>query len=299
MNAPIPNSSSSPLDSSALAILIVDDSDTGRKLQRITLEAEGFSIVEARDGVEALLVLERQAVRAIISDVLMPRMDGFELCRRVRQDARFRNLPFFIYTATYNSPSDAKMAVLVGADKYLVKPAPTPMLINAVNELLADPKFQTDRHVQPPEELVVMREYNAVLVRKLEERNQDLERTQAELLRSHHKLQLQADELGRLNEGLEKRVTERTADLEMRNGELSDALARVNELSGLLPICSHCKKIRDDKNYWHSVENYISKHSAARFSHGYCPQCYETIVKPQIEAVKQQAEKQARHEREL
>ena len=55
--------------------------------------------------------------------------------------------------------------------------------------------------------------------------------------------------------------------------ELTDALNRVKQLQGLLPICAYCKKIRDDKNYWHKVENYIGSHADVRFSHGVCPEC--------------------------
>lgn len=56
-------------------------------------------------------------------------------------------------------------------------------------------------------------------------------------------------------------------------GELKEALAHVRTLSGLLPICAACKKIRDDKGYWHQVEQYISEHTDASFSHGICPDC--------------------------
>ena len=55
--------------------------------------------------------------------------------------------------------------------------------------------------------------------------------------------------------------------------ELKDALAQVKTLRGLLPICSHCKKIRDDTGYWNQIESYIHKHSDAEFSHGICPEC--------------------------
>ena len=55
--------------------------------------------------------------------------------------------------------------------------------------------------------------------------------------------------------------------------ELKEALANIKTLSGLLPICSHCKKIRDDKGYWNKIEGYIQKHSTAQFSHGICPEC--------------------------
>jgi|SRR5581483_2577261 len=68
--------------------------------------------------------------------------------------------------------------------------------------------------------------------------------------------------------------------------DLQDALARVKQLQGLLPICSYCKRIRDDRNYWHQLEAYLSEHSSAVFSHGMCPDCYEKIVKPEIEQAK-------------
>jgi CheY-like chemotaxis protein len=70
-------------------------------------------------------------------------------------------------------------------------------------------------------------------------------------------------------------------ELAARVRELEDALARVNQLQGLLPICSYCKSIRDDQNYWHQVESYVKSHSGADFSHGVCPGCWEKVVKPQ------------------
>jgi DNA-binding response OmpR family regulator len=64
--------------------------------------------------------------------------------------------------------------------------------------------------------------------------------------------------------------------------ELEDALKRVKQLQGLLPICSYCKKIRNDRNYWEQVDAYITSHSEAQFSHGVCPDCYEIHLKPQL-----------------
>ena len=75
-----------------------------------------------------------------------------------------------------------------------------------------------------------------------------------------------------------ERVLKLQEELRRRVGELEQALAQVKQLRGLLPICAHCKKIRDDKNYWHSVENYIADHSAAEFTHGICPICLEQEI---------------------
>jgi CheY-like chemotaxis protein len=76
--------------------------------------------------------------------------------------------------------------------------------------------------------------------------------------------------------GLQERLADRVAELE-------EALSKVKQLSGLLPICSYCKKIRGDQNYWERVESYITDHTDAKFSHGICPECYETVI-AQIDA---------------
>ena len=86
-------------------ILIVDDIETNRKLLRVTLEEEGHTTLEASDGVEALQILDRETVDAIISDILMPNMDGFRLCHELRQRDSLKHLPLIIYTSTYTSPS--------------------------------------------------------------------------------------------------------------------------------------------------------------------------------------------------
>ncbi len=89
------------------------------------------------------------------------------------------------------------------------------------------------------------------------------------------------DELqARVNVGLrmvalQQRLAERVAELE-------EALRRVKQLQGLLPICCYCKCIRNDDNYWQRVEEYIGEHSDAQFSHGICPKCFDTVVKSQL-----------------
>ena len=72
------------------------------------------------------------------------------------------------------------------------------------------------------------------------------------------------------------------AELAARVSELEDALTREKQLQGLLPICTYCKSIRDDKNYWQQVETYVRSHSDAEFSHSVCPGCWEKVVKPQF-----------------
>jgi len=79
------------------------------------------------------------------------------------------------------------------------------------------------------------------------------------------------------------RMVELQRSLASRVSELEQALARVKLLHGLLPICSYCKKIRDDKNYWQQVDAYVAEHSEAQFSHSICPDCYEKVIKPELQ----------------
>ena len=74
-----------------------------------------------------------------------------------------------------------------------------------------------------------------------------------------------------------QRVLRLQETLAQRVRELETALTQVTHLQGLLPICSYCKKIRDDKNYWQQVDVYVSQHSGAQFSHGICPDCYRKV----------------------
>ena len=161
-------------------LLIVDDHPTNLKLLRAQLEAEDHAVVEAHDGVDALALLERQRVDGVISDILMPRMDGYRLCYEIRKHARLRDLPVIIYTSTYTSPSDEKLALDMGADKYLKKPASVETLVAALHEVIAMP------HAAPRpkalQEVDVLKEYSERLVFKLEEKNMRLQSLSRRLL---------------------------------------------------------------------------------------------------------------------
>jgi len=85
-----------------------------------------------------------------------------------------------------------------------------------------------------------------------------------------------------------RRIIELEKDLSAKIESLEEALNHVKKLQGLLPICSYCKKVRDDNNYWHQVEEYVTQFSDARFSHGICPDCYEKYAKADLEEFKKQ-----------
>lgn len=95
------------------------------------------------------------------------------------------------------------------------------------------------------------------------------------------------DTYGRTIYSVARDITERKRADEERDRlvqELRTALAEVKTLRAILPICSYCKKIRDDENYWQSVEAYISRHTNATFSHGICPACFEREVEPELDS---------------
>ncbi len=177
------------------AILIVDDAPANRRLLRAVLEAGQFRVVDAADGVEALSILDQQPVQAIISDVLMPNMDGFRLCLEVRKHGQHATLPFIIYTSTYNSPSDRKLALDAGADDYIVKPASTAQLLAAIDRARARAAARQGRPVPVGDEVDVIKQYNAALVAKLEERNEELQHKNHELRASEERFRQLAENI--------------------------------------------------------------------------------------------------------
>jgi PleD family two-component response regulator len=106
-------------------------------------------------------------------------------------------------------------------------------------------------------------------------------KTHVELRHLRVRLEQQATDLRRVNEQLQDELAERSRAeqaLREKNAELAEALANVKSLSGLLPICSCCKGIRDDKGYWSRVEIYIEQNSEATFTHGLCPECLKQFL---------------------
>jgi phosphoserine phosphatase RsbU/P len=81
-------------------------------------------------------------------------------------------------------------------------------------------------------------------------------------------------------------VLELQENLAGRVRELEAAISQIKQLQGLLPICSYCKKIRDEQNYWQRVDSYLTEHTDVMFSHGVCPDCYQQVVQPQLDQVR-------------
>ncbi len=117
------------------SVLVVDDDPMKRQLLRLILERAGFGVAEAADGTEALLSLENIVPDLMTLDVMMPRMDGFAVCERVRQNPKTAGLPIIIVSARADGGS-IREGLAAGANRYLPQPVMPDKLIKTVNELL-------------------------------------------------------------------------------------------------------------------------------------------------------------------
>jgi len=164
--------------------LIVDDNTQNLYLLRVVLESQGFTVAEAKNGQQALECLHRAPVQVIISDILMPEVDGFQLCREVKADPALRHIPFLIYTAPYTSAEDEAFARSLGADAYFIKPMEPVDFLAAVRAALARLGQESPPAPSAASEVDYVRKHNVLLVQKLERKGAQLEKANRELRRS-------------------------------------------------------------------------------------------------------------------
>jgi CheY-like chemotaxis protein len=192
---------------SVVQILAVEDDPVARRVLRQALTKLGHEVLEAEDGEVGLDVMARENVRVIVSDWVMPNMDGLEFCRHVRQRPGEDYVYFILLTGLTASTENEREAADAGVDDFLSKPLD-------VNELW-----------------------------------------------------------------MRLRVAERILQF----------ATQVRTLEAFLPICSYCKKVREDSNYWTQIESYINTRTGTDFSHSVCPDCYQRVVLPELEKIKADA----------
>ena len=187
-----------------MKILAVEDDAVARAVLKKALQHLDHEVVLAEDGEAAWAQVQEVPVRVIVSDWMMPGLDGLELCRRIRSRAGVEYVYFILLTGRDATAENRAAAADAGVDDFLTKPLD-------VSELWT-----------------------------------------------------------RL------RVAER----------ILRYTTQVRQLEELLPICSYCKKIRDDRNYWQQIEGYISERTGSDFSHSVCPDCYTRVVVPELEKLR-------------
>lgn len=164
-------------------ILIVDDNKQNLYMAEVLFSGNGYIVETAVNGKDALEKAYENIPNLILSDILMPGMDGFTLCREWQADENLRNIPFVFYTATYTEPEDEKFALSLGADRFIVKPADTEELLRITGEVLneAERKGSDTVPAEDPKEEIYLRQYNQALIHKLEDKLIQLEETNKRL----------------------------------------------------------------------------------------------------------------------
>ena len=212
-----------------MKILVVDDDQGNLCLLEIMLKRSGYQVASAVNGAEALGKLRAAGFDLIIADILMPVMDGFQLCREVKGDDELKDIPFVFYTATYTDEKDEELALKVGADKFIVKPLEPHRFISIIQDVITDVEEGKIGRKKPvlEEEKEVLKLYNERLVKKLEKKMLDLKREISERKRAE-------EELTKYRDHLERLVEERTADLETFTFSVShDLRAPLRAMQGL------------------------------------------------------------------
>ncbi len=167
-----------------MKILVADDNVQGRYLLMQLFTASGHQCTAVADGAAALGALRSEPFDAIVSDILMPGMDGFQFCRETRNDPQLGALPFVFYTATYTDEKDREFGLSLGADAFLIKPSDPSVLLEAIERARGD-KARRPSLAPGPAEQVFLQQYNSRLVHKLESKLSELERSHSELLKTN------------------------------------------------------------------------------------------------------------------
>ena len=178
-----------------IRLLVVDDKEESLYMLQVLLTGSGYEVATARHGAEALLKARQATPDLVISDLLMPVMDGFTLLRLWKADERLNRIPFVVYTATYTDPKDEILVLDLGADAFIIKPAEPEVFIARIKEVLK--QAEADKLKPPHEpshtEKVLLEEYAEVLVRKLEKKLLEAEQATLRAQRSEERLLLALD----------------------------------------------------------------------------------------------------------
>lgn len=156
-------------------ILVVDDEPANQRLLKAFFNQSGYDVTTADNGADALKKMAGQSVDIIISDILMPEMDGYAFCREVRSMEEYKAVPFLFYSGTYTTENDVRFGLSLGADRFLFKPMLPSALLKEVLDVLKIPPEQKDSAGGKQEGDAFYREYSERLSSKLVDKMRELE----------------------------------------------------------------------------------------------------------------------------
>jgi len=221
-----------------MRIIVVDDKEDQRYMSQILLQGKGYEVVTAANGAEALDELRKDKFDMIISDILMPVVDGFKFCQICQSDKVLREIPFVFHTATYTEAHDEELALKLGASKFIRKPTDPDEFIKAIDDVVSE-KIDFSRDPDNPagaNEEEVLKLYNQSLIKKLEKKMLDLEEETKNRKKAQEELNRLYIKEQDLRSSLEKEIAKRA--------EFFRAL--VHELkTPLTPIIASTEAIRD------------------------------------------------------
>ncbi len=207
-----------------MKILLVEDDENSRVLQEVALANLGHELMTAVDGAHALELLQSFRPDVIISDILMPHMDGYELCKTIKDDPRFRDIPFVFYTATYIDPKDEALAYKLGASRFLIKPMEPMMFIHQIEAVVREK--EAARLLPREPSLKDKEEFNALHDERVSEK---LDKKMRELAVTHEHLEEVESQLRMLNRSIGAALLEIGPNLEILH--LSGAWRKLFRLS--------------------------------------------------------------------
>ena len=172
-----------------MRVLIVDDREDNRLVAESMLVGSGYTVETASNGVEALEKAKQFHPDLIVSDILMPEMDGYEFCQAVKNDKELRNIPFVFYTATYVESGDEKLAMAMGASRFIIKPAEPVVFLDIIATVLKEHREQRLQVPERPRESseTLLQLYQERVTKKLDKKIRQLEEKSEALARSEEK----------------------------------------------------------------------------------------------------------------
>jgi PAS domain S-box-containing protein len=177
-----------------MTILLVDDVVENLELLEVVLSEYGFETKRALTGSDAIDVLKREQVHLIISDAMMPKMDGFELCKLVKRDPASSSIPFIIYTGDYVDDEDAELGKSIGVDRYVEKSGGMETLVDVVQQIVRERygvETGNDRaETSQLDDQKFLERHHAIVVKKLEQKMNELEMFAQTLSRRNRELQV-------------------------------------------------------------------------------------------------------------